>query len=35
MNKDKNKYWIIKPAAAAQGRGIFLTNNLDEIPAKQ
>lgn len=35
MDEDKNKVWIIKPAAAAQGRGIFFTSNHADIPQKQ
>ena len=32
MDKNPNQYWIIKPVALSQGRGIFLTNNINEIP---
>eukprot|EP00826_Nyctotherus_ovalis_P002692 TRINITY_DN10543_c0_g2_i4.p1 TRINITY_DN10543_c0_g2~~TRINITY_DN10543_c0_g2_i4.p1 ORF type:complete len:342 (+),score=51.84 TRINITY_DN10543_c0_g2_i4:434-1459(+) len=28
-----NKFWIVKPAASSQGRGIFVTNNIAEIPS--
>ena len=27
-----NKFWIVKPAASSQGRGIFVTNNISDIP---
>ena len=30
-NKDK-KWYIIKPTSSSQGRGIFITNDLDEVP---
>lgn len=30
--KDPDKYWIVKPSAAAQGRGIFVTNDIGDIP---
>ena len=26
--------WIFKPCASSQGKGIFVTNNLDEVPLK-
>lgn len=29
-----NRQWIFKPAAQAQGRGIFVTNKISEIPQK-
>ena len=32
MNKNPNQCWIIKPVASSQGRGIFLTKNISEIP---
>ena len=35
MEKDRNVSWIIKPAASSQGKGIFVTNKLQEIPPKQ
>ena len=35
MNKHKNQLWIVKPAASSQGKGIFLTNNIQSIPTKQ
>jgi len=34
MKKNKEKLWICKPAASCQGRGIFVTNDLSEIPHK-
>jgi len=34
MKRDKEKLWICKPAASSQGRGIFVTNNLADIPHK-
>jgi tubulin polyglutamylase TTLL5 len=34
MKKNKDKLWICKPAASSQGRGIFVTNDLGEIPHK-
>lgn len=27
-----NSYWIVKPVASSQGRGIFVTNSFAEIP---
>ncbi len=35
MGKHKNQVWIVKPAASSQGKGIFLTNNIQSIPNKQ
>ena len=32
MDKNPNQVWIIKPVASSQGRGIFLTKNINEIP---
>ena len=32
MDKNPNQLWIIKPVASSQGRGIFLTKNISEIP---
>ena len=32
MDKNLNQLWIIKPVASSQGRGIFLTKNISEIP---
>ena len=26
--------WIFKPCASSQGKGIFLTNNIEEVPLK-
>lgn len=28
------KLWIFKPCASSQGKGIFVTDSLDEVPAK-
>ena len=33
MDKNPNQFWIVKPVASSQGRGIFLTKNIDEIPS--
>ena len=32
MDKNPNQFWIVKPVASSQGRGIFLTKNINEIP---
>lgn len=32
MRQEGSRQWIFKPAAAAQGRGIFVTSKLSEIP---
>jgi tubulin polyglutamylase TTLL5 len=34
MKKRPNQYWIFKPCASSQGRGIFVTNSLEDIPQK-
>jgi len=34
MAKEPLKEWIFKPAAQAQGRGIFVTNKIEEINQK-
>ena len=28
---NKNKYYIVKPCGSAQGKGIFVTNNIDKV----
>jgi len=33
--KNKGSWYIVKPQASSQGRGIFITNDLDEIIPKQ
>ena len=32
MDKNPNQVWIFKPVASSQGRGIFLTKYINEIP---
>jgi hypothetical protein len=32
FQEQPNKMWIFKPAASAQGRGIFVTDKISEIP---
>jgi len=34
MRKRPGQFWIFKPCASSQGRGIFVTNTLDDVPAK-
>ena len=34
MQSDSGKKWIFKPAAQAQGRGIFVTDKICDIPHK-
>lgn len=31
MEKDSNFIWIIKPVASSQGRGIYVTNKIQEV----
>ena len=35
MKHNPMKKWIVKPAASSQGRGIFVTSNLADIPHKE
>lgn len=35
IQKRKDQLWIFKPCASSQGKGIFVTNNLEEVPQKQ
>ena len=32
---DSDEYWIVKPCASSQGKGIFLVNRFSEIPRKE
>ena len=32
MDNNPNQFWIVKPVALCQGKGIFLTQNINEIP---
>jgi hypothetical protein len=34
MTKCPEKAWIVKPAASAQGKGIFITRDVYKIPPK-
>jgi tubulin polyglutamylase TTLL5 len=34
MSKDKDQLWIFKPSASSQGRGIYISNSIDEINSK-
>lgn len=34
MDSSPDTFWIVKPAASSQGKGIFVTNNIGDIPAK-
>ena len=34
-DKDKNNLWIIKPYSQSQGRGIFLIDDLNEVPCDE
>jgi tubulin polyglutamylase TTLL5 len=31
MDKNPNQFWIVKPVASSQGRGIFLTQSINDI----
>jgi len=33
MEKNPSQLWIVKPVSLSQGRGIFLTKNISEIPS--
>lgn len=35
MDKEKEVLWIVKPAGSSQGKGIFLTNRIGEVPFGQ
>lgn len=35
MDRDKDVLWIVKPAGSSQGKGIFLTNRINEVPFGQ
>jgi len=35
MGLKRGLYYIFKPCASSQGKGIFVTNNLDTVPPKQ
>ena len=34
MLADKSQWWIVKPSGSAQGKGIFITKDIDEIPSR-
>lgn len=34
MENNPGLWWIVKPAASAQGRGIYFTNSISELPYK-
>jgi tubulin polyglutamylase TTLL5 len=31
MQSDPTKQWIVKPSASSQGKGIFLTNTVNDV----
>lgn len=35
MVKDKAKMWIFKPSCSSQGKGIYLSNSINDIKNKQ
>jgi predicted ATP-grasp superfamily ATP-dependent carboligase len=35
MVKNPQRQWIVKPASSSQGKGIFITQDIDEIPPGQ
>lgn len=35
MIKNPEKKWIVKPASSSQGKGIFITQDCNEIPQKE
>ena len=35
MERDPERWWIVKPAASSQGKGIYFTKNINELPYKQ
>ncbi|CDW78896.1 tubulin-tyrosine ligase family protein [Stylonychia lemnae] len=35
MDANRRQWWIIKPSASAQGKGIYITNNFSEIQTRQ
>ena len=35
MKKNPRRQWIIKPASSSQGKGIFLTQDANDIPPKE
>lgn len=34
MEENTSQFWIVKPAASSQGKGIIVTNNYSDIPWK-
>ena len=34
MVKNPDKSWIVKPASSSQGKGIFITQDISEIPPR-
>lgn len=35
MERNPEQWWIVKPSASSQGRGIYFTNSIQELPFKQ